>query len=177
MNNDTLSDQLQVWGFESDCILFSDGSLGFGLELTPIDVSCWEDEAVNSFSEHVMQVLNGIPADTDLQFIQEIESGNAKIIAEHLELTESNASDTAKTLCQKRADRILEMDSDGLVPSHKLKLFVRRPISMPLIEKQSAFLKTLWAKPKLFPSIAEHALKCLEKNKRCHYFNLIGRIV
>jgi len=36
----SLSDKLQVWGFEGNNIVYTDGSLGFALELNPLDVSC-----------------------------------------------------------------------------------------------------------------------------------------
>ncbi len=81
--SDVLADKLQVWGFEKDFVIFTDGSLGFGLELTPLDVSCWKDDAVNSLAERTAQLLNGIPAHTDVQFIQEIVAGNAEIAAAH----------------------------------------------------------------------------------------------
>ncbi|MBI2711755.1 MAG: ATP-binding protein [Bdellovibrio sp.] len=156
--NDTLADKLQIWGFESDSIVFNDGSLGFGLELTPIDVSCWKDESVNSFIERAMQVLNGLPAHTDLQFIQEIGPGNAEIVASHQSLIDPNAGEAAQILTETRANRILELDAEGSVPRHKLKLFVRRPMALPLMERQSV-LNALWAKPKLFPGIAEEVFR------------------
>ena len=158
MINDTLADQLQIWGFESDCIVFNDGSLGFGLELIPIDVTCWKDESVNSFIDRTMQVLNGLPAHTDLQFIQEIGAGNAKLVAAHRDLIDPRADLAAQTLCDARTNRILKMDKEGLIPRHTLKLFVRRPMATPLIDKKS-ILNALWAKPKLFPSITEEALR------------------
>ena len=158
MINDTLADQLQVWGFESDFVIFNDGSLGFGLDLIPVDVTCWKDEAVNSFIERTMQVLNGLPAHTDLQFIQEIGAGNAEIVAAHQALVDPRADLAAKTLCETRANRILEMDQEGIIPKHTLKLFVRRPIAMPLIDKKG-LLNAFWAKPKFFPAITDEALR------------------
>lgn len=158
MMNNTLADQLQVWGFESDCIIFNDGSLGFGLELTPIDVSCWKDDAVNSLTERVMQLLNGLPAHTDLQLIQEIGPGNAEIVSAHQALTHPEAGKIAQVLCETRADRILEMDKEGRVPRHKLKLFVRRPLASPLLGR-SNFLNAIWAKPQVFPAVTEESLR------------------
>ncbi len=158
MINDALADQIQVWGFESDCILFVDGSIGFGLELIPIDVSCWQDEAINSFSEKAMQVLNGLPAHTDLQFIQEIGAGNEEMVEGHLGQIQPNASLVAHALCHERTERIRHLDAQGLIPRHRLKLFVRKPFARSLIENQSSLLKALWAKPELFPAMTEDAL-------------------
>lgn len=151
--NSVLADRLQIWGFEKDLILFTDGSLGFGLELTLLDVSCWKDDAVNSLVERVAQLLNGLPAHTDIQFVQEIVSGNSDTAAAHESLVESEASEAARLISKSRADRIRELDAQGLIPRHRLKVFVRRPFSKALIGKHGIF-----AKSKHFPEISEEQL-------------------
>lgn len=158
MSQDTLADRLQVWGFESNSTLFTDGSLGFGLELIPIDISCWDDHRTNGLIERTSQFLNGLPQNTDIQFIQEIGSGNESIVSEHQALALEEAGVIAQSLCQTRGDRILKLDSQGNVPCHRLKIFVRRPLATPLIEKPS-FFKALSSKENLFPEVSESALK------------------
>ena len=54
----SLADQLQIWGFEGDTIVFSDASLGFGLDCIPVDLNSWSDDRINSYSERVGQFLN-----------------------------------------------------------------------------------------------------------------------
>ena len=68
-----LSDHLQIWGFEEDFILFSDGSIGFAFETTPIDLSCKSEEAINGWASQCQHFLNCIPEGIDLQFLYEIE--------------------------------------------------------------------------------------------------------
>jgi hypothetical protein len=75
-----LADYLQIWGFEDDYVLFSDSSLGFGLELVPIAVASWSNERVNGLSEKLCQFLNALPDGVDCQFVQEIRSGNTAVI-------------------------------------------------------------------------------------------------
>ncbi len=154
----TLADQLEVWGFESGFTLFTDGSMGFGLELTPLDVSCWTDDGIGSWMSRIAQILNGLPSETDLQFIQDIGFGNKDHLQGHATLVAPGASEAAKLLVTQRLDRLRELDSDGLIPRHRLKLFVRRPLSTPLVSKQSV-LQAFLAKPKLFPTISEETLK------------------
>lgn len=151
--SDILADKLQVWGFEKDFIVFTDGSLGFGMELSPLDVSCWKDDAVNSLAERTAQFLNGIPSHTDIQFIQEIVSGNAETAAAHEALAVAEASDAARLIAKARADRVRDLDAQGLIPRHRLKVFVRRPFAKALIGKQGLF-----SKGKLFPAITEEQL-------------------
>lgn len=151
--SNVLADKLQVWGFEKDFVVFTDGSLGFGMELTPLDVSCWKDDAVNALAERTAQFLNGVPAHTDIQFIQEIVSGNAETAAAHEALSVVTASEAARLVSRARADRVREFDKQGLIPRHRLKVFVRRPFTRALIGKQGIF-----SKGKLFPSVSEEQL-------------------
>ncbi len=149
-----LADRLQVWGFEKDLILFSDGSLGFGLELSPLDVSCWSEDRINDITGRIIQFLNGLSPGLDLQFIQEISGGNDSVIGAHTALCSDSATETARTLTDTRVQRLKEFDAQGLIPRHTLKLFVRQPLSRPLLEKPKLFSKTV-----LFPKIAEHELE------------------
>jgi conjugal transfer ATP-binding protein TraC len=125
--NSVLADYLDVWGFEEDFVLFSDSSLGFGLELEPVDVSCWADERINSLSERLKQFLNSLPDGVDCQFLQEIRAGNQAVIDAHLELSKGSTDKAARLLCESRANGFSKLDAQGKVPFHGLKLFVRRP--------------------------------------------------
>ena len=89
-----LADCLQVWGFESGSIIFSDGTLGVGLEASPIDVSCWDDVKVDNLAGGLASFLNSVPAGTDLQFIQEIGKGNGYVINRNKSLATGYADST-----------------------------------------------------------------------------------
>lgn len=151
--NTVLADHLEVWGFESDYIIFSDGSLGFGFEVEPIDVACWDTEQVNGLAQRISQFLNGLPSGVDVQFIQEIERGNEALISAHADLGTTDQSNAARSLCAARVERLREYDKEGRVPKHTLKLFLRRPFSDRLIEKPR-----LLSKPKRFEQIGEERL-------------------
>jgi len=148
-----LSDFLQVWGFESDAIIFSDGSLGFAIELIPLDVSCWSVEQVNDFSSRCVQFLNGLSDDIDLQFVQDIKSGNADIIDEHVNMGKVCTSEVVNGLTEARAARLRQLDSGGLLPRHGLTLFVRKAPQRALLEKPKFF-----SRAKQFQHIAEDRL-------------------
>lgn len=152
--SESLSDQLQVWGFDNDYIIFSDGSIGFGLDCVPLDVSTFSDDRMNDLSSQIAQFLNSIPSNTDFQFVQDIEPGNDKILNEYLRISQSSKNETAKALCESRADVLKKADKEGFLPHHGLKLFVRRKFSQELLTKPKLF-----SKEKLFPSISEERLK------------------
>ncbi len=135
----SLSDYLQVWGFEGDDIIFSDGSLGFGLELIPLDVSCWSTSQVNDLSQRVTQFLNSLPDGIDIQFVQDIGAGNEKLINEHESTGQNCFNPTISEMTHLRAKRLRTLDRDGLLPKHSLKLFVRRNPRSLLLEKPKLF--------------------------------------
>jgi conjugal transfer ATP-binding protein TraC len=152
--NSVLADYLDIWGFEGDLVLFSDSSLGFGLELVPIDTSCWSDDRINGLSDRLCQFLNSLPDGIDCQFVQEIKSGNKSLIDSHVALAKDATDVMAKNLCQVRAERLNQLDADGKIPFHGLKLFVRRPATQQLLSKPK-----LLAAAKKFQPIAQAQLE------------------
>ncbi|MCB0370606.1 MAG: hypothetical protein KDD45_14565 [Bdellovibrionales bacterium] len=149
-----LADCLQVWGVENNKIIFSDGSLGLCLELNPIDVSCSDENRCNDIHEGLCSILNALPSGIDIQFIQEIKSGNAKVIDEYEKLCHGAKSKVTEKLSLKRVESLRMLDSEGLLPVHKLKLLIRKPLAKSLITKKSIF-----SKESLFPKITEESLK------------------
>lgn len=159
-----ISDQLQVWGVEEDTIIYTDGSIGFGLELSPIDVSCIDGFGANDIHENLSKFLNTLPTGIDIQFIQEISEGNEKVISENEKLCGLSKSELIKGLNLKKVESLRELDSYGLLPVHKLKLIVRKPLTRSILTKKSIF-----SNDRLFPEISErnlnHEVKTLKKLK------------
>ncbi len=123
--NSILAQKLQIWGFEKDFIIYQDGSLGFAFEASPIDVMCWSSDQINKLAAKLDQFLNGLCPETNIQFIQEVVSGNELIISRHLELGENCLNPVVQTLTNERASRLNGLDQMGQVPSYKLKVLVR----------------------------------------------------
>lgn len=151
--NHALADQLQIWGFEQDLIIYADGSLGFALDCVPNDVSTWSDERINSYSEKISQFLNSLPTNIDIQFVQDIVPGNDKIINQHQLLAQKTNNEIAKSLCNERVLRLRSADDAGEIPTHQLKIIARRSFSQNLISKP-----TLFSKEKLFQDISDSRL-------------------
>lgn len=149
----TLADHLQIWGFEQNFIIYSDGSIGFMLDAVPVDISTWSDDRINNFANNVSQFLNGLQSKIDIQFIQDIVPGNKKVIQNHESLALSSNNEVAKALCQERAKLLLKADEHGAIPTHRLKIIVRKPFSQNILEKPRIF-----SKEKLFQEIAESKL-------------------
>ncbi len=151
--NNSLSDKLQIWGFEDSFIIFKDGSLGFGFEVNPTDASTWDSEQINTLGSQLDQFLNGLPAGLDLQFIQEIRPGNNSVLQQYQKAASSCPNSNILKLVNHRVNHLKNLDDLGRLPCHRLKVFVRRPLSGPLIKKHGPFTKT-----ELFPEFAENVL-------------------
>lgn len=134
--SEKLADYLQIWGIERNHIIFRDGSFGFGIQLKPIDSQCWSIEQINEYSQSLIQFLNGLPADIDLQFVSDIKSGNDKVIQRHGE-SKNDHSKMIQELTNRRIQKFLDLDNQGLLPKHDLMLFVRRKSSGLLIKKRN----------------------------------------
>ncbi len=148
-----LADQLQVWGFEGDFLIFSDGSLGFGLNAKPLNVECLSDNDVNAFAVQVSHFLNGLPHGIDIQFVQDITTGNEEILKSFELLSRNSQGEVVKGLAQKRIDHFRKLDEQGQISKHLLQVFVRRSLLGALFERPRFFSRS-----NRFADIAEDRL-------------------
>ena len=148
-----LADCLEVWGVEENTVIFSDGSLGFCLDVAPTDVSCVDTDHCNDLRQELCKLLNSLPSGIDVQFIQEIKNGNDKVIDEYEKLCHGAKSKLIKELSLKRVESLKALDSEGLLPVHTLKLLVRKSPEKSLLNKKSMF-----SKESLFQKVSESNL-------------------
>lgn len=149
-----LADCLEVWGVEENTVIFSDGSLGFCLDVAPTDVSCVDTDHCNDLHQELCKLLNSLPSGIDVQFIQEIKSGNDKVIDEYEKLCHRAKSKLIKELSLKRVESLKSLDSEGLLPVHTLKLLVRKSPEKSLLSK-----KSILSKESLFQKTSESNLR------------------
>ncbi len=137
--NNFLNEKLQVWGFEENLLVFKDGSLGAALKLDTLDVSCQEDKELNAQAQRLCDFVNGLPKGLCFQFMQEITSGNDKVISAHAEILKESASDLTREITKDRVEQLMRDDAQGFIPRQNLYLFLRMPFKEDLIPKQSLF--------------------------------------
>jgi len=157
-----LADQLQIWGIDEGKIIFSDGSLGFGLKLTGVDVSTWDDSRIDKLATQLNTFLNGLPAGIDFQIVQDIEPASSRIIEENQKLGEKATDPLVQALHRERADAFRSEIAAGTLPQNTLRLFVRRPMPVGAFTKPKFF-----SKPKNFEPIAKE-LFSREHRAVCH---------
>jgi conjugal transfer ATP-binding protein TraC len=120
-----LADHLEIFGFEDDHLVFTDGSVGFALELSPLDLSPKSDEDRNGLKSKIVRFLNSLPSGIHVQFVQDIRGGHGPLIQDFLARGKDSVSPEASRLAEGRAAHFSEMDHRGELPLHGLKLFVR----------------------------------------------------
>jgi conjugal transfer ATP-binding protein TraC len=127
-----LANRLQVWGFEEGLTVFGDGSLGAGLRLTPLDVSCKDDEDINALKRKISTFLGGLHSGSRFQIFQEITSGNEAVISGHEMTLLDGALPVTCEVTGERVRKLRDDDKAGLLPVRRLYLFLRLPFSKPL---------------------------------------------
>lgn len=127
MIDSTLSNRLQIWGFEDGITVFKDFSLGAVFKISTLDISAQTDDAINELKESLRQFLNGLPPGLSLQFMQEIVPGNIETIKQHGNIMLPNASDLVCNIVHERMSRFTDLDQAGLLPKQNLYLIIRKP--------------------------------------------------
>ena len=138
MNHGDLIEQLEIWGVEDGVTLFSDGSFGFGFSIKAIDISCLPDEGVNRIKYSIKTLLDSLPKDSDIQFVQMIDRGAKADIERHLALAKE-APQLIQSLTSERAEKFEKLDNDGYLPRQSNFLFFRIPLSKDLKPKRGVF--------------------------------------
>ena len=132
MKNKNLCDDLQMWGIEDGFTLFRDNSIGFGLDLSSLDVSCWDDDSINSLSGRMKDFLNGLPSGLDFQFVQDISKTNLVPLEED---TGKSLDPIIAELVRNRIDKFSKLNLAGELAKPGHRLFVRQPFVSSLAEK------------------------------------------
>lgn len=147
-----LAEKVEVWGFESGFTIFTDGSLGFGLQASVLDVSCWDEAKIDSIGNNLTSFLNGLPSEIDIQFALSIGRGDGSRVRNHQKL-QISTEETVCSLTKTRSERFDSLEEQGLIPTHSLQIFVRHPFSDGARLKSGFFAKT-----NLYPKITETTL-------------------
>lgn len=154
MKTDILTDEIQLWGFEQDRMIFEDGSMGAALRISPLDVVAYSDEGKNALSGSLIQFLNSLPSSIDIQFVCDIRDGNEDEIAGFESVAMTSTNEAAKVLALGRVSMFRKFDQQGFIPKYDLHIFVRKPFSQRLADRTKFFS----LEPK-FQEVTEDRLK------------------
>ncbi len=133
-----LGDNLPIWHFEEDFLVFNDGSLGKGFHLKGMDISTATNELKNSFCSKISDLLNSLGEGLRLQVFYRLSSDVSNLINKH-ELESSLLSEEVKPIVNSRLDFIRKNADESKYYWPEVYLFLR---SKPLnFKKQGLFSK------------------------------------
>lgn len=141
MLNSKLANRLELWGFEDGVMVFRDFSLGAAINLRPMDITCFADDAVNTVKGQVAQILNGVPSGLRLQFVQEIVRGSESTILAHGDAATTDQQELVGEITENRVSQFLALNESGSLPNQNLTLFIRRAFTRPPAKKGSGLLR------------------------------------
>ncbi len=130
-----LVDKLEVWGFEKGLFIFKDLSLGTILKLTPIDISCSNDETLNSLHQLFRDFLNGLPPGLNIQFVQCIERAPHQLFDRHSFV--NNTNELIDEVTKERVCQLTKLNESGSIPNQSLYAVIRKPfVKKPKTKKK-----------------------------------------
>lgn len=175
-NEPSLAEELPYWDFvhgERAHVVLSDGSLVSGLELSLIDIECFDDRAVNNLTNSVRSCLNSISEDVTIQFHLSVDSDFKKVLEVHQKKMNPDSHNLIKQISEYRLND-LKVDLEKGSLYHPV-LYVYLKVPLPHSGKISVFKKK-----KDFEIISEEkyqeALEILSQNldTLCSSFSSLG---
>ncbi len=144
-NDHVLSGQLPFWHFDSELMVYSDGSLGGAFKLTGFDISCLTPDEINGFTRHIENLLISADEGLRLQVFYRLSPNVQKLIQTHADVS-SDACDRYKPIADARLSYFRKNESNRIYFVPETYFFVR---SRPHTFKK----RRLWESPKLFEHI------------------------
>lgn len=139
-----LCEQLPYWDFNNNVCLLNDGSLVRGIEVTPIDIECFDNDRINQLTLTLRAMLNAVPENLTMQFHVETTSDFNHTLRNHRELL-TTENQFLKSLDEKRCGEIEDDIKSQKLLKSKVYVYLRTTESV----KHNAFsLKS----PKKFSS-------------------------
>lgn len=123
-NKSSLCDKLPIWHFDENLLVFKDGSLGAGFELTGRDISTATNNSINSFTRELENLLKTIHEGYRLQVFHNISKDVDNLIIEHESLSK-NFSENYKEVSKARVHYLKENLKEGNYYKPKVYIFIR----------------------------------------------------
>ena len=125
MISNLLADYIELWGFESDVMIYKDFSIGKILKLKPIDISCSTGETLQIIKKSISQALNSLPEGARVQFFQEITPNAQSLLEKYRSSINSQTSPLVSELAQEKITVLSKEGLSGNLVEASLYLIVR----------------------------------------------------
>lgn len=142
----SLSEELPYWEFSNTPrphVILSDGSLVAGLQVSLIDIECFDDEEVNQLAVRLRGVLNSISENTTLQFCLSVGSDYSEVIDKHANSKTASIHPLVARIADYREKKLRAAIEASELYRPKLSIYLRTQMvggkKMNLLKKQEDF--------------------------------------
>lgn len=140
--DNSLSNRMELWGFEGDVMVYSDCTIGAMFKMEAKDISCEHTGTINQLKMQLVNFLNSLPENLNVQFLQNVTTGQDEILDRHQNLSKDSAHPLYTQMTKERISHFKDLDAKGLMPKHELYLIVRSGLTKKLKSKSGlSFLK------------------------------------
>lgn len=136
---DSLCEELPFWEFDENICILSDGSLSAAVEVTPLDIECFDNERINQLTLGLRSVVNAISENMTLQIHVETGSDFSEILSKHKNLASSD-NEFLCDLDKRRCGLIQNEIEENLLLRTKVYAILHSPT--PKVQKRLS-LKTV----------------------------------
>jgi type IV secretory pathway VirB4 component len=139
LNKKSIVDLLPIWHFDKNLMVFKDGSIAAGFEITGKDIATTTSSNINQFTRELENMLKSIDEGYKIQVFHDISSDVSKTIKEH-ELLSFEAKGNYQEVIKARVDFLKNNAKNGSYYQPKIYLFVK---GKKYRFKKTGFLNTL----------------------------------
>lgn len=122
-----ISEELPYWEFVGTPrphMILSDGSLTMGLQITPVDVECFDATSMNNMTLKIRSLLNSLVDGAKLQFVLSIDSDFQDFIEKHNAQRLKGIPEILSEIAKNRVSQIAEQIENKTLYRPKLYAFI-----------------------------------------------------
>lgn len=120
-----LCEELSYWEIDSH-ILNNDGSIANAIEVTPLDIDCFDNDRINQLIVSLRSFANTIPENYTVQFLVSTDSDFSQVLEKHKELFKSE-NEFLRELDAFRQARIRDQIARNDLQRTRIFLFLKTP--------------------------------------------------
>lgn len=125
--NHALCEDLPYWEFQSEPkphLILWDGSLSCGLEISPLDIECFDETRINQLTLGLRSFVNSLPEGLTVQFMVKIDTDFDKVLAQHKNLLNTKIP-FLRIIDEKRTSELDKQVEAGAVFRPRLFVFLK----------------------------------------------------
>lgn len=125
-NYNSLCEELPYWEFDKNTCILNDGSISAGVEITPLDIECFDNDRINNLTMGLRSVVNSISENLTVQLLVSTTSDFSETLLKHNTLL-STSNEFLKKVDEKRTTEISNEIKNNQLIKPKVFAFIHYP--------------------------------------------------